>query len=344
MPKTIRCGDRLEEVELRDKRDEAEVDPLYESRVVVNRVAIEVYDTAILALKKPVPMVVTPVISLEKAKSHGSGCGFFGFSQFIGKPKDSVASEFRGWSIDPQTMTRTFKSKVIQMNGLLAPGGLLQVGDSGGPLMCLVDGLWHLLGTSSSRDFQTRSNFMSVADSKFIMDRIGKAQIIPLSSLELSSIEAMHLEAEFSEIKRKLSRLKLDLSGLEATLIKAEGAFEQSSSPSQIRAILLKLEREVIKALLNNSKVALRLKPFSLLQIVGRSDKKSIGDLNYNFFKVNSFDLVSGRAFGVLKTIGPSNFFSCKGELLCGTETIENVSVNISDFDLYSADSSRVFR
>lgn len=338
MPQTIRCGNDLNEVSFNS--DSSQTHQGYQKNIIINQVAMEINDLATIKLNSKVKIRPIKLISFDMVENENE-CAFFGFSQFIGKPKNEIDDEARGWRITQQNIQYNNSYHFHQMEGLKAPGALLQVGDSGGPLMCQQNGQWNLLGINSSRDFFSRSNFMAVNDVFFIQDQLKQNENVYFSNTDLLEQKKKNLIFDIKNLEKKIKRLKGDF---QYYLDQLSQILQSNTSYNAIKDSIDKIEKSVIKELLKTNNLALRLKPYTKVDIQNNNDKKSIGDLSFNFFLPEIINFESGLIIGKLKTIGPSDYFLCTGELICDSQVFENVSVSIEDFDIYQADANRVFK
>lgn len=317
LPRAISCGPQASKVDPAS----IQIHPEYSARWSVGNTSYLKNDLAVIKLTNPVPAQAVPLMTFGNL-DQVEQCAFFGFSKFsmisrVGQPTPQI-----GWEIEKSTLDYWDELGAIRMYGLKAGGGLSEVGDSGGPLLCRQkNGQWHLLGIASSRDFAYHAYFTPVVTDRFaIKIKEGsqwlQAEAERLKAERTSAARARMLDELIQKMQRtpKIAKLVNQISGAmsyqEAYHLALRGLFDRPGETG-------------------------RLKAFSTFQKAGDSKVYSVGDLAFNYFTVDSIDFKTGYAEGTLQVLGPSENFMCHGDLLCRDETIHKVRTRIENLSIY---------
>jgi hypothetical protein len=123
------------------------------------------FDTALLELEKEMPFksdskLATDLNNLQETIIKATSCGFFGFSHMLGTSASVKNATAKGVLIDPQHIS--IQENVLVFYGAFGATALAQPGDSGGMLICSVDGVWTSLAVTSGRDWEFNSFFAPI--------------------------------------------------------------------------------------------------------------------------------------------------------------------------------------
>lgn len=314
LPHTVSCGPTARKAEI----NKVQIHPQFNNQVVIDEVAYLVKDLALIKLKNRLPAEEIPLTSVSDL-SRFDRCAFFGYSKLSMRSRDIAPVPQFGWEVSKEALKLWSEYSIIRLDGLKATGGLLEVGDSGGPLMCEIDGKWSLLGIASSRDFKYHSLFTPVIDKDFFIE--------PESSDEME-MRAIGESKTFISEGQKVEKNAL-LESIRNIEKIAWLAREYSSIAYQ------EIYIKALKHLFDKPGHVGRLKTFSTFRKDNEEKTYSVGDLSYNYFEVESIDFIRGVARGTLKVLGPSDTFTCAGEILCKDELIQNVTTDINNFQIY---------
>lgn len=334
MPEAIYCGSERKQVSF---AAEPVIHSKYDDEIIIESVGYHVYDIAAIQLTEPIITAAVPFMNIEQL-NEASACAFFGMSKKLGKNKLEAMQDFtnQSWSVLKQNINTFSDYPFLRVDGLQLPGALAEPGDSGGPLMCLINNQWHFLGVTSSRDYDYRSQFMP----SFLVKELGlsgsSAVDSPLLTKEnkmwsLVPQELGQLIEQWDKIKSKITETKqtLEVDSMFARFL------DQFQLIKQNQVEQYENEKQIIKAaildILIKESTYLRIKPYSILY---SKENKSVGDLRYNYFEVQAIDMDNRRLRGRIKLIGPSENFICGHDILCGSAILENVSVSLSDVSL----------
>lgn len=347
-PHTITCGPRSRAASF--DAAEIRVHPGYRTRVLIEDISHQVKDIAVIPLKSPLPAQEIPLVAFPEADPASLGrCAFFGFSKVSMQARTEPVEPRFGWRVDPLNFEWAPGGHgLLRVRGLLSPGALLEVGDSGGPLMCERGGQWRLLGIASSRDFRYHSNFVAAVDPEFSL--VGAPPVTSAQAAQArqegAEFRLKALRDEFATLLRDVGRMRefIEIGADEQAFLQElfrPGAPEAAARATEGRRRLDALRRRIQGQLAVLPGVVLRLKEFSSVKIRGESSPRSIGDLIYNYFQVESIDLESGTAVGRLRTLGVSDYFICRdSQILCGEDNLSNVEIRLEDLVLYFSRAS----
>ncbi len=297
-------------------------------------------DIALIHLQGGIPASPVERMSLSDIPSTDR-CAFFGYSKMAFHDKNSQAPIVKGWEVSQNVLDWFFREEnIIGAKGLLSPGALLEVGDSGGPLMCESDGQWKLLGINSSRDFSYNSLFAAAMDEDLLEDEFlptkwlgDKAQTRVFQIQKDIAIE------EVDEILKDLDRLEdelRNLNSLKRSLVRKQENILTSKNRGALRELISDVQSLQLDALRNLAveQTVLGLESYSVLETLEGGEFMSTGDLEYNYVKIKSPGPLPDTYIVDLRVIGPSNNFSCKGEILCRSIILEDVLVRLDDVRL----------
>lgn len=339
LPEKIFCGSNLTQVA--PKSEQFQIHPHYKKGVSIGNTSHVINDIAVIKLSQPVPANEVKFIDIDDVV-EADRCAFFGFSKVSGKPRQYKVEPQYGWEFSKHALKWLSPlQKILQVQGLIGRGSLLEVGDSGGPLMCQFGEEWRLLGVASSRDFNYNSLFTPVVNKGFDIKTTS-----PIKSLQdKATLGALNfkwrkLHAEEKKLKHNLSRVAhLLRSDFEEFTLPSFESFKELSRTQKKQTLAfnrqaLKAYRQrVLDSLIKTPNINLHLNTFSLFKASNfdRDVSGSVGDLVYNYVRVKDYDVKTGLILADLKVLGPSDYFLCHGELLCTSDTIENVFIHRDD-------------
>lgn len=315
LPRRVSCGPQAQEVEI----ESVKIHPEFNDQAIIEEVAYLVKDLALLRLKSPVPARKVPLMRMTELP-RASRCAFFGYSKLSGRSREWPSVPQFGWEVSKEALELWSDHQMIRLYGLKAPGGLSEVGDSGGPLMCEFAEGWRLLGVASSRDYDYHSLFAPAVDSAFpISPSLGSEDLERLARQQKQELKTAHELKEKEELLKSIRRIP-----------KISRLAERDTLPDSSTLYL-----EALKAMFDRPGVVGRLKTFSTFRVAGSSKIYSTGDLAYNYFEIEKVDFTKGTVKGNLRVLGPSDVFICSGEILCRDETIPNITTSLYNLQIY---------
>jgi hypothetical protein len=338
LPPVIRCGPEQLPVEV--KVSEVQIHPQYQSGVVIEDIAYVVNDIAVLPLAVPVPAQPLTLISMEAARD-AEQCAFFGFSKMSMVPRTEPVRPRFGWTFSMSAMDwMDSDHPIIQVQGLVGSGGLLEIGDSGGPLMCRYQGEWQLLGIASSRDYRYNSLFTPVINTQLVIEpMLVDTDLAHQAARSDLQFKLESLIQEYEQLLRESHRVRQWLNHPPGDIGPVSSFIDMTQDAlldlkNQLREKKQSHRKHVISDLINQDELYLRLAPFSIIRDTHNGTEVSIGDLEFNYFKLKQ-KRPHGKAVGDLRVIGPSDYFTCHGQLLCSSQDLYDVEINIEDLIIY---------
>lgn len=322
VPSRVYCGPQLEPVEI----EEVQVHPDFNPSTLIGEQSYLVKDIAVMKLKEKVSALAVPMTSLDKIPDS-SRCAFFGFSKMLKPGHQRPFSPEYGWEVKRSNLRMWSDYQFIEHDGWKAPGALSEPGDSGGPLMCELDGKWRLLGVASSRDFLYHSLFTPVLDKRFPIkiDQASQETQKHMRQAQKDFVDVA-LKIEKDKMLTKLSRLsflKNDLSNLSTDSLSKKEIFDWA----------------LVQIFKKHKKKVARLKTFSVFTVSQDEEAiYSVGDLTYNYLEITEINFEKRTVTGNLKFFGPSDVFMCNKEILCDSGFLSSITTSLDNLEIYALD------
>lgn len=314
-PKAVRCGPAQHRAEISEIR----LHPQFQEKTVIENVAYLVNDIAHLHLKTPLPNRGLKVARIEEVPEKAE-CAFFGYSKLSMQPRAQGSEPQFGWRIPRQNLSSWSEYRIVRSQGLRLNGSLSEVGDSGGPLACRWGRDWVLVGVASARDFKYQSLFAPVVDEAFpLVLKEPSVASRDQARLEETQFRARARQKDREQVLTKMARISLL-----QDLVQNSGSLSAEALELRAKEILFSKPGGVG-----------RLKSFRLFKLPGSAGVRSIGDLIYNYLDIHEVNLEAGTVSGRLFAFGPSDNFSCHGDLECNQVDYPQVTVQIKDLEIY---------
>jgi len=314
------------------------------------------FDAAVVTLERPVALpgmtLVTSLTEAERLIAKVPYCAIFGYGGSNLDDPNSI--RLTGAKVNPSSIRiESHKPIVIDAENTWY-SGLVEPGDSGGPLACLLDKgrgkppVWILVGNISGRDLQYHSFIAPFAVNEELLKGVPAQTNKEAQEGEIKFRTQQLRQALINRMERaeplftgrnaeKLVRFKVEVYGAEneETLREIERRFD-----FEVRALLpefigyrLRI-RSFARVTLNfSSPEMIELQyPAAAAYYIPDKNPFSIADEPINWLTITAVE--DGFVYGDLAHFGYGGVFPCRGSLVCHAGTFRRIKVAIEDLRL----------
>lgn len=315
------------------------------------------FDAATVTLEQPVAMpgmkVVSSLTEAGRLIAKSPYCAVFGYAGSNLEDPNSV--RLAGAKVKPSSIRiESHKPIVIDVDNDWY-SGLVEPGDSGGPLACLYDGdrgkspFWILIGNISGRDLQYRSFIAPFAVNEELLRGIPAKTSEEIQEGEIK----FRIEQRRKALLDRMDRAQpLFAGGFNAEkLIRFKVEVYAAESEESLKEIGLRFDSEVESLLPEFIGYKLRIRPFGRVMLnfsspdmielqapagaayyIPEKNPYSLADESINWLTITA--VVDGFVYGDLAHFGYGGVFPCRGSLICHAGTYRRIKVAIEDLRL----------